>query len=272
MADLAEFPDLAEFLDEQYAPTDVVQIGSGTYSVVYRATGPGLDIVVKASKFTIYDDHSFLNEWVVLAAVDHANIIRLHRCVRLGDRLVLVMPYIGTSVHDELTDAPHPQLAVWAPQLYDIVAVLQAHHIVHKDISFANLLVRHDDRDAIVLCDFGIANHSNPYDVNLATSLPVRASTLAELDGQCVEYILDALENGADLEGMCVAHSTEHVSSFQWSHWNVTQIARLAGESYDFVNTFLMHSISAEHTPARCAAIIDCIIGYPRIIFDNTRH
>ena len=264
-----------------FKPSNIALIGSGTYANVFKLTDGDNMFVVKYAKNNIYTDTSLAMEWVINSRFTHANFIKITECRRIDDQILLIMPYIGQSIAAHITHNTLSYNDDWPRQLREMATVLRLYNIVHKDISPHNILVHHTDNSRLVLCDFGLANHNNPYDTWLATSLPIKAGALTTLDTDCIEYIITLLAVHAKKNKSTVrqlprrtTQTSKHDSvkiSYVWSIYNIMAIASLTGHSADFINTFLTYTLSPKHTGVKCAAIIDAIINNPVAIYDNTQ-
>lgn len=271
---------MEEQLQIIFKPSSIVLIGSGTYACVFKITTPTDTFVVKYSKQDIYNDTSLLLEWVINSRFTHVNFIKITECRRINDHVILVMPYIGPSIATHMLDNTLIVDDDWARQLREMVTVLRLYNIAHKDISLRNILVDHANNSRVVLCDFGLANHNNPYDIWLETSLPVKTDSLTTLDADCVEFIITQLAAHAKKNKSTCRQLPRRTDandppvqttiSYVWSMHNINAMARLTGYTADFINTFLSYTMSDKHTLARCATVVDAIIAHPRDIYDNT--
>jgi serine/threonine protein kinase len=269
-------------LSAMYATSCVEKIGSGTYADVYKIQCDANTIVAKYSKHTIFQDTSTALEWVISSRFTHPNFIKITECRRIGDRLVLIMPYIGYSLANHILNNTLAYDDSWPAQIREMATVLKLYNIVHKDISLHNILVSQTDNSKLVLCDYGLANHNNPYDCGLHTSLPIIVQSLASMDAECAEFIITQLAVYAkknrstcrQLPRRITADDTAangaHTHSYMWSFYNIAAIAAITGYSADFVATFLGYTLSDKHVDDKCFAIIDAIINNPVAVYDNT--
>ncbi len=93
-----------------------------------------------------------------LAAVDHANVLRLHAVERLDGRPVLVVEHAGGgSLADRLSDGPLPpqEFPQVALGLLDGLAALHDAGLLHRDLKPANILL--DGHGNPKVADLGIA-------------------------------------------------------------------------------------------------------------------
>lgn len=257
-------------------------IGSGTYANVYRVKTADIDIAAKCSKHSIYVNISMLMEWVVNSRINHKSFVRITECRCVDNHIILIMPYVGKSITQHIMAETLIYDADWVRQLRNMATVLRLYNIVHKDISLNNILVSDADKSTIMLCDYGSANHNNPYDCDLETSMPVSVSSLSAMDQECVSFILDMFctfsrpYNGRPiafprLYDRNIKKNADRGYSYMWSHHNIKTLVKLTGYNYNFIQTFLDYTKSSRHTDEACMAIVNAIINHPDKIYDNTQ-
>ncbi|KAK1389308.1 putative serine/threonine-protein kinase [Heracleum sosnowskyi] len=146
---------------------NLVKIGQGTYSNVYRAHDleKGKVVALKKVKFNNSDSRSIrfmAREIRILRRLDHPNIIKLEGVVasRMSQNLYLVFEYME---HDLARLASRPGLKFTEPQIKCYMKQLlhgldYCHHrgILHRDIKSSNLLI--DKNGILKIADFGLAN------------------------------------------------------------------------------------------------------------------
>jgi eukaryotic-like serine/threonine-protein kinase len=139
------------------------RLGRGGSSTVFRALRQvdATDVAVKL--MSVGDDHAaarLLQQYRRLAALDHANLVKILDVGRAGDTLYVVMPLAANgSLSGRLRDGsswPSPRSA--AEIVTHVAHGLQHLHdqgLVHLDVKPANVLL--GDADRPLLADFGLS-------------------------------------------------------------------------------------------------------------------
>ena len=163
--------------------TIVSVIGTGGFSIVYKAIDNSLDraVAIKEyfpSSFALRDDdgsvrphsrdtsmfskgiESFLNEGKLLAAFDHPGLVRVYRCwEERGTAYLAMRLYAGTTLRDAVkagdwrTD--EVSLRALLQPMCDALDLLHASKCYHRDVAPDNIMLV--DGGAPVLLDFGAA-------------------------------------------------------------------------------------------------------------------
>ena len=166
--------------------TIVSVIGTGGFSIVYKAIDNSLQrevaikeyfptaMALRASDGTIAPHsrdtatfskgiESFLNEGKLLAAFDHAALVRVYRCwEERGTAYLAMRLYAGTTLRDAVTAGDwrtdEASLHALLAPLCDALDVLHAAKCYHRDVAPDNImLVDTGSRLTPVLLDFGAA-------------------------------------------------------------------------------------------------------------------
>ena len=99
----------------------------------------------------------FLQEFDIIARVDHPNVVRIFDLGIADDHAFIAMEYLGAGrLSDRLKQALPPALAL--EYLEQIAGALDAVHrsgILHRDLKPANIMFREDG--SVALIDFGLA-------------------------------------------------------------------------------------------------------------------
>ncbi|KAJ0924450.1 putative protein-serine/threonine kinase CMGC-CDK-CRK7-CDK9 family [Helianthus annuus] len=161
-----------------------LQIGSGTYSNVYKARDRKTKKIValKKVRFDTSEPESvkfMAREIMMLRKLDHPNIVKLEGLAtsRMQYSLYLVFDYMQTDLSriisrpdERLTE---PQVKFYMKQLLSGLQHCHERGILHRDIKGSNLLIDKDGN--LKIADFGLANH---YDSKKPVPLTNRVVTL----------------------------------------------------------------------------------------------
>ncbi|CAM0884814.1 unnamed protein product [Alopecurus aequalis] len=143
------------------------KLGEGGFGVVYKGILPdGQEIAVKKLLGTAGDGVNQLhNEVLLLAELQHKNLVRLHGFYSHRDDTLLVYEYIKNgSLDNFLSDTREGHILIWEQQ-YNIIlgiakGILYLHEdssmrIIHRDLKPNNILL--DDDMEPKIADFGLA-------------------------------------------------------------------------------------------------------------------
>ena len=140
------------------------KIGQGGVAEIYRARQESLDrdvaIKILSTKMTSDEDivRRFERESLVIARLNHPNIVHVIDRGRAGGRYYFVMEYInGTSLR-EVIDTPRIPLKTKLEMLVQVCKALDYAHkngVIHRDIKPTNVLI--DRQGNAMVSDFGIA-------------------------------------------------------------------------------------------------------------------
>ncbi|XP_042059084.1 G-type lectin S-receptor-like serine/threonine-protein kinase At4g27290 [Salvia splendens] len=142
-------------------------LGVGGFGPVYKGNMPGgEEIAVKRlSKASRQGLEEFKNEVVLIAKLQHRNLVRLLGCCIEGEEKMLIYEYLENKSLDRFVfDPDRRKLLTW-PKRFDIImgitrGMLYLHHdsrlkIIHRDLKMNNILL-----DASLnpkISDFGLA-------------------------------------------------------------------------------------------------------------------
>lgn len=142
------------------------KIGSGGMSEVFLAVRESdqRELALKVLDTAINDDGAllerFLQEYALLAQIDHPNVARIFDQGITDAHAFLSMEYfVRGDIKQRIASGmtPHEALGVTV-QVALALAQIHARGIVHRDVKPDNLMMRRDG--TVALIDFGIAKHS----------------------------------------------------------------------------------------------------------------
>ena len=151
------------------------RVGEGTTASVYRAldSANGNRMVALKVMHAVEQrlrhrsgqtDHPFEREQRLIRAIDDPRLVRTYDVGQLDDgRFYMAMEFVsGRALADELqargASPWHEALGVWV-EILAAVGSFHRMHVIHRDISPSNIMLRHDTdgKIRVKLIDFGLA-------------------------------------------------------------------------------------------------------------------
>lgn len=138
-------------------------IGRGGMGLVYVARDTRLErqVAIKYLRTELFEAHyreRFKREALLLAKLNHPNIVQIYDYIETPDQLALVMEYVdGKNLQMHLREhiAPLSLRATWLTQIAQGLAVAHDAGIIHRDLKFENILI--NQRNIAKITDLGIA-------------------------------------------------------------------------------------------------------------------
>jgi serine/threonine-protein kinase len=149
------------------------QLGQGVFSLTYRATNTesGQTVVIKtlAENLRQHSDFAqFKQQFIQLAdhlkSCKHPNLVQILDYFEDAGRPYLVMEYISGQTLAELIQSdvlPEAKAIEYIRQIGKALSVLHQAGLLHRDVKPQNI-IRRQDTNSVVLCEFGITCEFTP--------------------------------------------------------------------------------------------------------------
>jgi sugar lactone lactonase YvrE/predicted Ser/Thr protein kinase len=179
-------------------------LGRGGMGVVFRARDQRLErnVALKLLVPELASDRRFrerfLRESVLLASLDHPNVIPIYDAGEADGRLFIAMRYVeGGDLGDLLRAGPLEPEATLAlcSQVAEALDAAHERGLVHRDVKPSNVLL--DAREHVYLADFGLTRHIAGGD----------APTMETRSLGTIDYIAPEQIRGEDVDGRADLYS-----------------------------------------------------------------
>ncbi|CAN6304737.1 unnamed protein product [Urochloa humidicola] len=220
---------------------EVNKLGEGGFGQVYKGVLPdGLEIAVKRlSKESNQGIHELKNELLLVAKLQHHNLVKLIGACLHNQEMLLVYEYIpNKSLDDFIFDEQNRKKLDWETRYKIICGIARGmvylHEesrvkVIHRDLKPSNILLESDMNPKI--CDFGLAriferDHTKDVTRRVSGTYGYMAPEYAVLGhistksdvfsfGVIVLEIVAGRKNTTSSEGMV----SEHLLSYVWENW-----------------------------------------------------
>lgn len=153
------------------------KIGQGGIAEIYRARQESLgrDVAIKILSANMISDadivRRFENESLLIARLNHPNIVHVIDKGKAGGRFYFVMEFVdGTSLR-EVIDSPKIPIGTKLDMIVQVCKALDYAHkngVIHRDIKPTNILI--DRQGNARVADFGIAQSVGATDTEMTSS------------------------------------------------------------------------------------------------------
>ena len=158
--------DIKQIEQTEFNTRYLEPIGEGRYAKVYKAYMSSLDTVYAVKKLEskdVTDIERFKAEFNIMKALNHNNLLRVYSFDEL--HYEYTMDYCKYSLYDYVQNhsLTKEEKISLTNQLLDAFEYLHNHGIMHRDVSYKNVMIQETELHEMVLkvLDFGIAKNVN---------------------------------------------------------------------------------------------------------------
>ena len=158
--------DLKQIEQTEFNTRYLEPAGEGKFAKVFKAYIPSLDTVYAVKKLTsndVRDIDRFKAEFNIMKSLDHPNLLRVYSFDEI--RYEYTMDYCKYSLKEYVlnNNLTKEQQSTLILQMLSAFEYLHKHGILHRDVSFFNIMIYETPLNEISLkvMDFGIAKNLN---------------------------------------------------------------------------------------------------------------
>jgi serine/threonine protein kinase/tetratricopeptide (TPR) repeat protein len=189
-------------------------IGRGGMGLVYRARDTRLDrqVAIKCLRTELFEAHyveRFKREALLLAKLNHPNIVQIYDFIEAPDQLALVMELVeGQNLQLHLREhiVPFSQRMRWLTEIAQGLAVAHDAGIIHRDLKAENILI--NQRKVAKITDLGIAK-SQDFNATLTDHIAGSYCSMSpeQAMGEAIDFKSDLFSFGIlAYQLLCGAH------------------------------------------------------------------
>lgn len=159
-------------------------LGQGAFGIVHEAiwkpecTTNKVPVAVKIlhKNSTIKSIKEFLDEAIIMATMDHPNVVHLIAvCVTTEVMLLTKLMPLGCLLNYVRSQKHHitpKSLLAWSTQIAKGMSYLEEKHLVHRDLAARNVLL--ETVDCIKISDFGLSKYVGTNELGSNTKFPIK--------------------------------------------------------------------------------------------------
>ena len=158
--------DIKQIEQTEFNTRYLEPVGEGKFAKVFKAYIPSLDTVYAVKKLTsndVRDIDRFKAEFNIMKSLDHPNLLRVYSFDEI--RYEYTMDYCKYSLKEYVlnNNLTKEQQSALIMQMLSAFDYLHKHGILHRDVSFFNIMIYETPLNEITLkvMDFGIAKNLN---------------------------------------------------------------------------------------------------------------
>ncbi|CAN6463744.1 unnamed protein product [Victoria cruziana] len=255
------------------------KLGRGGFGPVYRGELNGRLVAVKRlSQRSGQGLKEFMNEVILIAKLQHKNLVRLLGCCTERGEKMLIYEFMPNGSLDTFLHDPQKRNSLDWTMRFNIImgsarGIMYLHHdsrlnIIHRDLKAGNVLL--DEQMAAKISDFGMARifsgDKDPRATNVIVGTHGYMAPEYALDGQfsiksdvySFGVLLLEIVSGQTYSGFHISHTGCTLIEYAWTLWS-------RGEISDFIDPMLGES-------ATSSQVLKCLqIGLLCVQEDPTR-